>query len=55
MLIIITKTGLKQNTEIPFSDYFSFSVTEEKIHKKLEDSLPPEVDLCPAAKDQVEM
>ncbi|KAJ6661332.1 hypothetical protein lerEdw1_014960 [Lerista edwardsae] len=31
------------------------SEQEEKIHKKLEDSLPPEVDLCPAAKDQVEM
>ncbi|XP_008107277.1 uncharacterized protein KIAA0232 homolog isoform X2 [Anolis carolinensis] len=27
----------------------------EKIHKKLEGSLPPEVDLSPAAKDQVEM
>ncbi|XP_053250855.1 uncharacterized protein KIAA0232 homolog isoform X3 [Podarcis raffonei] len=28
---------------------------EEKIHKKLEGSLPPEVDFSPAAKDQVEM
>ncbi|XP_044298733.1 uncharacterized protein KIAA0232 homolog isoform X3 [Varanus komodoensis] len=28
---------------------------EEKIHKKLEGSLPPEVDLSPGAKDQVEM
>ncbi|XP_053098866.1 uncharacterized protein KIAA0232 homolog isoform X2 [Hemicordylus capensis] len=31
------------------------SEQEEKIHRKLEGSLPPEVDLSPAAKDQVEM
>ncbi|XP_053250854.1 uncharacterized protein KIAA0232 homolog isoform X2 [Podarcis raffonei] len=31
------------------------SEQEEKIHKKLEGSLPPEVDFSPAAKDQVEM
>ncbi|KAL8194325.1 UNVERIFIED_CONTAM: hypothetical protein K2H54_014761, partial [Gekko kuhli] len=30
------------------------SKQEEKIQKKLEGSLPPEVDLSPAAKDQVE-
>ncbi|XP_077166720.1 uncharacterized protein KIAA0232 homolog isoform X2 [Paroedura picta] len=31
------------------------SKQEEKIHKKLEGPLPPEADLSPAAKDQVEM
>ncbi|XP_048371438.1 uncharacterized protein KIAA0232 homolog [Sphaerodactylus townsendi] len=31
------------------------SKQEEKIHKKLDGSLPPEADLSPAAKDQVEM
>lgn len=55
MELMIVYLYLIQNESDQIFVLTFFLIAEEKISKRLEDSLPPEIDLSPAAKDQVEM